>query len=692
MSSDCHGGPSATSVVAHGRPDTERWCLVGTPNVGKTSLINAITGARLQIGNWAGTTVEVASARVHLAGRELTLIDLPGAYALAGTAHEEALVLSALEATPDALIVNVVDANHLARDLSLTLELTELDRPMLVVVNLVEQAEASGLAVDADALEAALGVRVVALRDHRRFGADAVLLAAAGAQRPAVQVTTYAAPIEAAAAALLRDAPTRWHALAWLNDEQSAPKHQHAALAEAQGGLAALGVDPFLSIAESRHQRAHALASAALRHRGQRRDPTERVDRWLLHPLVGPLALIAGLALTFHLTFVLSDPWVGYFGVVQDVAAGWVSALAPAPLLASFLTGALIEGVGTVLAFVPVLFVLYVLLGVLENAGILARVAYLADGLMRAIGLPGRAVLPMVLAVGCTVPAIQTTRTLDARSDRLRVALALPSIACGARLPVFVLLAAAFVPGIAALVVTGLYVLGFVVAVLSAALFRRIVRTADSVGAMELPSYRWPPVRLVAQLAWARTRSFLRSAGGPILIAVVAVWALLEVQLPTGVSLFEFVARGVTPLFAPLGFDDWRVVGALIPATIAKEVAIGSLALTFVGADVTEPLSFAAGVGMLGIGLLQAATDTVTGLWGFGAGEAIDGILGSRLEGVMSAGSGVALMVFVLLYVPCIATLAALRAAFGTRWMLFSAAYQLTVAYLAAALVVLLWP
>jgi ferrous iron transport protein B len=691
MTTSCHGAARPRGERTVSAPDAERWCLVGTPNVGKTSLINAVAGARLQVGNWSGTTVEVATARAQVGGREVTLVDLPGAYALAGTSHEEGLVLPALEADPEALIVNVVDATHLTRDLSLTLELCELARPMVVVLNLIEQAQARGLTVDAAALAAALGLPVVALRDHRRHGALA-LLDAVGAACVASHRITYPTAIEEAVERVTAGRVARWHALAWLADEAPVPGEHAEALAEARGRLEALGVDPFLAIAEARHGAAHALASLALRRDGSRSDPSERVDRWLLHPVVGPLALVAGLALTFHLTFALSDPWVGFFGLMQGVAAGWVAALTLPPLLASFLAGALIEGVGTVLTFVPVLFVLYVLLGVLENAGILARVAYLADGLMRALGLPGRAVLPMVLAVGCTVPAIQTTRTLDAPGDRLRVALALPSIACGARLPVFVLLAAAFVPGIAALVVTGLYLLGFVVAIASAALFRRIIRDADGVGAMELPSYRWPPTRLVAQLAWARTRSFLRSAGGPILIAVVAVWALLEVQLPSGASAFEAVARSVAPLFAPLGFDDWRIVGALIPATIAKEVVIGSLALTFVGADVVEPLGLLAGLGMLGVGVLEAFRDTLTGLWGIGGGDAIDGLLGSRLDGVIGTGAAVALMVFLLLYVPCVATLAALRTSFGTRWMLFSAAYQLAVAYLAAALVVLLWP
>jgi ferrous iron transport protein B len=701
----CEAGRPA----AHERGDA-RWCLVGTPNVGKTSLINAIAGSRLQVGNWSGTTVEVASATVRLGDATVTLVDLPGAYSLAGTSSEEDVVLPALLADPTARIVNVVDAAHLARDLTLTLELTELRRPLVVVLNLLEEAAAGGVAVDPAALEARLGVPVVALPDHRRFGADDLIAAAGHACAPAIRVA-YPAAVAAAVGRLEPGQPSRWHALAALSDELpraaigaapavaarrgSAPAGIAAAAAVAaeRSALGAAGIDPFLSIAEARFRTAHALAATATRRIAGRSDPSQRVDRWMLHPLLGPIVLIAGLALTFHLTFALSDPWIGFLGTVLAVLAGWTAALTLPPLLASFLAGALIEGVGTVVAFVPLLFVLYVILGFLENAGILARVAYLADGLMRLIGLPGRAVLPMVLSIGCTVPAIQATRTLEERGDRLRVALALPSISCSARLPVFLLLAAAFVPSHAAVVVTGLYLLGFAVAIASALLFRRLLRTPEGTGAMELPSYRRPPVSLVLRLAWGRTRSFLRSAGGPILLAVVAVWALLEVQLPGGASAFETVARGLAPLFAPLGLGDWRVVGALIPGAVAKEVVVGSLALTLVGGAAVEPLGLSAGLGLLGSGLLEAFTGTLTSLWGFGGGgrAAVDGLLSERLHGVLTTGGALALMVFTLLYVPCIATLSALRSAFGARWALFSLVYQLTVAYGAAWAVFALW-
>lgn len=684
--------------------------MVGTPNVGKTSLVNAVAGSGLEVGNWPGTTVEVKSARARLGCGDVTLIDLPGAYTLAGTAPDEEVLLPALAADPDALVVNVVDATHLSRDLTLTLELTELGMPMVVALNLVDQAAAQGRAVDAAMLEKRLGVPVVAIRAHVGTGVQAVVAAASRATAPRPMVA-YPAELDAAIERLDELAPNRWHAVAALADElparPAAPAQRRrrqagspaggpveaptATLASAgaseRDGLHDLSLDAFLAIAEARHQAAHALAVAATRAGSVGEDPSERIDRVLLNPYVGPFVLLAGLATTFHFTFALSDPWVGFLGSVQEVLAGWVATLPLPVLVGSFLSGAVVEGVGTVVAFVPVLFTLYAILGFLENAGLLSRVAYLADGLMRAIGLPGRAVLPMVLSLGCTVPAIQSTRMLDQRGDRLRVALSLPSIPCSARLPVFVLLAAAFVPEHAGLVLTGLYLLGFAVAVLSALAFKHLLGQDSGSAAMELPAYRLPPVRLVLRLAWLRTRAFLASAGGPILIAVVAVWALLTLQLPGGSSVFEAASRALAPLFAPLGFGDWRIVGALIPGAVAKEVVIGSLALTFTGGEATATVGLASGLVAIGAAFVDAVQGTITSLWGFAlATDAPDGTLGARLSGAVSTGGAIALMVFTLLYVPCVATLAAIRKAFGTHYALFSVGYQLAVAYGAAFL------
>lgn len=685
--------------------------MVGTPNVGKTSLVNALAGSRLDIGNWPGTTVEVASAVAQLPCGRVTLIDLPGTYTLAGTAPDEEVLLPALNADPEAFIVNVIDATHLARDLTLTLELAELGRPMVVALNLADRAAARGSRVDAASLQRRLGVPVVAVRAHLGTGASDIVAAVRRASASPFRVR-YPAALDAAADRLSTRAPSRWHAVAALADElpvapaaASAPHggngstrfqgRDHdswtAAAERERDALQEDGIDAFLSVAEARHQAAHALATHATTGVNVGGDPSDRIDRVLLHPVVGPLALVAGLAVVFHATFALSDPWVAFLGTVQAVLAGWIVALPLPPLLGGFLAGALVEGVGTVVAFVPVLFTLYAILGFLENAGVLARVAYLADGLMRAIGLPGRAVLPMVLSLGCTVPAVQATRMLERRSDRLRVALAIPSIPCGARLPVFVLLAAAFVPAYAGMVVTGLYLLGFAVAVASAFAFRRLLPGDAGSTAMELPAYRLPPASLVLRLAWIRTRAFLAGAGGPILVAVVIVWALLTLNLPNGTSVFEAVARTLAPAFAPLGLNDWRVVGALIPGAVAKEVVIGSLALTFTGAGGTEAIGLGQGLAAIGTGLLAAVRDTLTALWGSAlVTEAPDGALGARLSAAVSTAGALALMTFTLLYVPCVATLAAIRRTFGTRWAVLSAGHQLTVAYLAAWLVFVL--
>jgi ferrous iron transport protein B len=675
--------------------------MVGTPNAGKTSLINALAGTRLQVGNWAGTTVEVETAEAELACGRVTLVDLPGAYTLSPTAADEEVVLPALASDPEALVVNVVDAGRLERDLTLTLELTEFGRPLVVALNHLGSAAARGVAIDAAALERELGVPVVSVGAHVAQGIGP-LVAAAGRAATSPRRVGYPLRIERAAEAATAEGATRWHALAFLTGEATL----HRPVLAGVGGAISpppppsprtpphdpRTLDTLVAVAGARQDAAAALARAVTRIVPRPNPIGPRLDRVLLHPLLGPTALVAGLALTFHLTFALSTPWVRFLDTVQRVLVGWIAASALPPLVASFLAGALVEGVGTVLAFAPVLFTLYALLGFMENAGLLARVAFLADGLMRVVGLPGRAVLPMVLALGCTVPAVQATKGLSHRADRLRVALALPSIPCGARLPVFLLLAVAFVPQAAALVVTALYLLGAAVAIGAALLSRRFLPDDGGSSAMELPPYRLPPARLVLALAWTRTRAFLEGAGGPILVAVTAVWLLLTLHLPSGTSVFESAARSLSVLFAPLGLDDWRVVGALVPAAVAKEAVIGSLALTFMGDAPVEGLGVAAGLGAIGGGLVEALHGTVAGLFSSPlSAEAPDGALAARLADALSPAAALALMVFTLLYVPCVATLAAMRRAYGGRLALVSVAFQLSVAYLAAFLVYRLW-
>jgi len=686
---DCEGGAATATQVEGARIVT-----VGNPNTGKTTLINALAGSDLKVGNWPGTTVERLEAALRLPQGEVRLVDLPGAYGLAPTTPEEALTAQELLRNPPDLVVNVVDAGNLERNLHLTLELAELGLPMVVALNLMDEAAAKGYTLDPAALERELGVPVVPLVASRGEGTEALLQALAHAAVPRLQVR-YPDALERAAHELARrlDHPaSRWLALALLAGEEVPLELDEEALALARGLRAELeraGIDPFLEIENARYTRAHELAQGTLVGAQPRLTLTDRVDRWVLHPLLGGPIFLLGMLLAFRFTFLFSTPWVDFIGTLQEVLAGWIQHLPLPPLALSFLADGLVGGVGTVISFAPVLFFLYLALAFLETSGFLARAAFIADRMMLLAGLPGRAFIPLILGFGCNVPAVYATRILTSRIDRLRVALAVPFMSCSARLVVFTLFAAVFFPKQAALVVFALYVLGMAVGILSAWVLGRLAGQPPSTGLMELPPYRLPTLRVVIKQAWARTRSFLEGAGGPILLAVLFVWLLLN--LPPGDlehSLYARAAGWLAPLFAPLGIVDWRLLGALIPGFVAKEVVVGTLAVSYLGAEPTAALGFLQGLGQI-LATLWASLLTTLGavpaLVGFpqlappspDAPTALQAALGAAL----GPAAALAYMVYVLLYTPCVATVAAIKNEFGRAWALVAVVYELIVAW-----------
>lgn len=684
-------------VSSHPAPPRERrWALVGGPNTGKSSLINALAGSQLSVGNWTGTTLERLSARLHLDPDPVELVDLPGTYSLLATSPEERLVLQELLSHPPDLILNVADAGNLQRSLVLTLELMELGLPMVLVVNLLDEAQALGLRVDLKALEEALGIPVAGTIASRGQVAE-VLEKAKEARVPNPRVR-YPEPLERALKRLHPWVPNRALVLLALLGEEGLPLSPEAqrAVGEEQERLRQTGLDPYLLALEARYTKARELYQKAV-HRMESPPPlTERLDRWVLHPLLGlPLFLLA-LFLTFRFTFALSTPWVDLIGTLQEVVSGWLRALPLPPLVWSLLGEGVVAGVGTVLAFTPVLFLLYLALAFLELSGFLARMAFVADQAMRWAGLPGKAFIPIALGFGCNVPAIYATRALSHPFDRLRTALAIPFMACGARLPVFALFAFVFFPQQAPLVVLGLYLLGLTLGLATALLLGKVLKADRGEGAMELPPYRFPPKRLLLRLAWARTLSFVRGAGGPILVAVLAVWTLLHLSFG-GESLYASVAKALTPLFHPLGLEDWRLVGALIPGFVAKEVVVGTLGVSLVGPEHLSPLGFLEGLKALGDGLLSAFAGTLQGLMSLLSPLRMDLMpeptpLQGILREVVTPSGALAYMVFVLLYTPCVATLAALRQVVGGRVALAAVGYQLGVAYLLALLASRVWP
>jgi ferrous iron transport protein B len=662
-----------------------RVATVGNPNVGKSSLINALSGANLSVGNWPGTTVERIAVTFPWEGRAVNWVDLPGTYSLAGATSEEAITRDELLRNPPDVVVNVLDAGNLERNLGLTLELCELGLPLVIVLNLVDEAKAHGVEV----------VETVASTGHGTEQVKAALGRARVPQLPVAYPEFLCLAVERTRQHY--SSASFWHAITWLSEDvpnfpappDLAPERQK--LEQVQ--------DPFLAVAEARLTAARSLTLESERRAEIGATLSERFDRVLLHRGLGLPLFLLGMLLVFRFTYLFSDPWIGYLDVVKTVLSGWVASAGFSPLLQSFLVHGVIDGAGTVAAFSPVLFLLYLAMAFLEGSGLLARTTFLFDQVMKWVGLPGRSLIPLLLGFGCNVPAVYSTRILPHFSDRLRVTLAIPFMACSARLTVFVLFAAVFFPRNGATVVLALYVLGLVLGLLTAWLMRRFVPAeSDETGVMELPSYRLPSWRAVLRQAWLRTYSFLRSAGGPILAAVLVVWFLHQVpQGPMDRSLYARVAQTMTVPLGPLGITDWRLAGALMPGFIAKEVVVGTLAVSFLGDEPVQPIGAAAGFGELARGLGVAALDTVkavpqmVGLPALPGDESPEGLQGA-LSRAVAPGAAFAYLVFLLLYSPCVATVAATRSEFGTRWAAFSLVWQLSVAWVCAWVAFRLWP
>ncbi len=634
---DGGAGPGATVVA-----------LAGAPNVGKSTLFNALTGAGVTVGNWPGTTVEVArgrwSARVSDACdcgctgcaerfAEHTLIDLPGAYSLDPLSPDEELTRDLLTDpadTPD-VVVLVADASQLARSLYLASQLREQAQRLLIVLTMNDVARRRGSVVEPDALAEALGVPVVAVDPRRRTGLDGLgcavrrlLDAPPPAARPVPEVTDDFAREE----------------------------------------------DRFGYVA--------AAAAAATRDSGERRaSMSDRIDRVVTAPVLGPLVFLAVMWLVFQATTAVAAPLQDaldalFSGPVADGArallgwvglgGGWVEGL---------IVNGLIAGVGMLLTFVPLMAIMFALLALLEDSGYLARAAVVTDRVMRTIGLPGKAFLPLVVGFGCNVPAISATRILGDSRQRILTSLLVPFTSCSARLTVYVLVATTFFGRWAGTVVFALYLSSIVLVIGVGFLLRRTLwRTMGHEPlVLDLPAYQVPTLRLTGAVTWARLRGFLKTASGIIVATVVAVWFLQALPARGGAafgegpvqdSVYGVAAQAITPAFAPAGFAQWQTTSALVVGFVAKEAVISSWAQTY-AADAS------------------------------GQGE---GSLGQKITADFERSSGghplpavLAFLVFLLAYTPCVATLTAQAREIGWRWTLFGVAVQLTVAWTLAVAV-----
>ncbi len=632
------------------REGTPRVVLVGNPNVGKSTLFNSMTGARHHVGNWPGKTVQVASGRWTTADGPVALTDLPGTYSLIPRSPDEEVVRDVLDGrdpggAPD-LVVAVLDAANLARNLYLLGQVLDTSLPVVVALSMLDVAAERGVRVDQRALAQRLGVPVVPV--HPRAGERPEKLAAAVAEALRAEPGT------------VDDGP--------VDD----------AIADDAVDDDAVDDD---AAAQRRYEWVRDIVAATVRrNRPGGATRSDRVDRVLTSRWLGlPLFLLVMWGV-FVATTTLAAPlqeeltWL-IEGPVQD-GAGWLLARIglDGTWVAGLIQGGLISGVGQLLTFVPLMAIMFVLLTLLEDSGYLARAALVADRLLAAVGLPGRAFLPLVVGFGCNVPAIAGTRILPNPRHRLMTSLLVPFVTCSARLTVYVLLADAFFGSRAGTVVFAMYLLSIALVVLMGLVLRRTVFRGERREAMllELPPYRRPTLRVVATQTWQRLAGFLRTAGGIIVVTVTVVWLLSAIPVGAGKggfgevntehSLYGGISKVVAPVFTPAGFGDWHASGALVTGFVAKEAVVSTFAQTYETAD---PSSGADGTQL---------------------SERLQTTIGQTSHGHPQL-AVFAFMVFLLAYTPCMATVAAQRAEIGTRWSLAGVSAQLALAWILATLV-----
>lgn len=692
--------------------------LVGNPNCGKTSLFNQLTGSSQIVGNWPGVTVERKSGSIQLNKLELRLVDLPGLYSLSeGGGADEAVARNYLTQTPPALVLNLLDARQLERQLYLTLQLIEQGLPMVVLLGMSDLARRSGIQVDAAALANELGVPVLEVVAHRTEGVANLLTALQQAWPSAPAPQHYAPIVETAIAKLSSSGLSRFAALSALEGCEVQDPALLPILDAARNELAiAYGDDADIAVADGRYTRIAAITEAVVSR------PTQPLvqhglDRWVLNRWMGLPIFLLVMYLMFSWSVNVGGAFVdGFDGVTAAVFVTGSEQLlttlqAPAWLILLLADGAG-EGLRTVAAFIPTLGCLYLALGLLEDCGYLARAAFVIDRLMRTLGLPGRAFVPMMVGFGCNVPAILATRTLEGRPARILASMMIPFVSCGARLPVYVLLATAFFPQQGGQVVMSLYLAGLAAALATGLLLRPLLLRTDMPSALlELPSWHQPNLRNVLRQAWHRLSGFMLGAGRLIVPMVIVINLLsavdtklqLRPEAPDA-SLLAAAARSLTPALAPIGIqpDNWPATVGLITGVLAKEAVAGTLIASYsrlagdTGND-AAPLSVGEQIKLAAATIpakLQALTQNLTdplGLNGLEADAAAQvhqlapAITALRLH-FGSVETAYAYLLFVLLYTPCVAALAALRSEVGSRWMLVSAGWTLLLAYSTASL------
>ena len=661
---------------AHVVNERVNFALVGNQNCGKTTLFNQLTGSNQHVGNFPGVTVDRKTGTIK-GHPEATVTDLPGIYSLSPYTSEEIISREFILKTRPKGIINIVDATNIERNLYLTMQLLELGIPMVLALNMMDEVKNNGGTIRVNVLESLLGIPVVPISAMKNEGVGELV-------EHALHVAKYAEPplrqdfcgprdhggaVHRAIHAMMNliedhaeqaGIPVRFAATKLLESDKLVEKalkldpNERELTAHIRRQMASeRGLDASAAIADMRFSYIlRACADTVVRpreskeHARSRRIDTVLTGKWTAIP-----AFLSMMALIFWLTFdVLGgtmQDWIAqgvawFTAASERVLASWEVA----PVVRSLIIDGVYTGVGTVISFLPIIVILFFFLSLLEDSGYMARIAFVMDKSMRRLGLSGRSIVPLLIGFGCSVPSVMASRTLPSERDRRMTVMLTPFMSCTAKLPIYGFFIAAFFPRYGGLAMTTLYLLAILVGVLVALVMKRIVKGEPVPFVMELPNYRMPGLRSVIRLIWDKTRDFIQRAFSVIFIATIVVWFFqsfdfrLNMVADSADSMLAFLASGIAPLFTPVGFGDWKVVSSLICGFLAKESVVSTLIVLF-GSS-------------------------------------------SGLHAVLTTASAASLLVFCLLYTPCVATIAAVRREMGNRYAVGLVFWQTALAWVCA--------
>ncbi|SQB35601.1 ferrous iron transport protein B [Clostridium perfringens] len=654
--------------------------LAGNPNCGKTSLFNLLTKSRQHIGNWPGVTVEKKEGTLKFKGESYKVIDLPGTYSLGAYSEDEIVARNyILKDKPD-VVINVVDATNLERNLYLTTQLIEMGANVVIALNMIDQAEALNIEIDTNKLSKRLGVPIIKTSALKNRGIEELIETSIYSKKNEKLINiNYGEDIENEIknlSSLLEtyknklEFPVNWTALKLLeNDEYIKDKIKQlnspsifTKLEESNKTIEKnIGFEADMSIVDKRYSFISSITEDVIKKPSEKQvTTTEKIDKIVTNKYLGIPIFALIMYCLYELTFIIGAGIQEWFGDLIAkagvIVSDFISNMGAPELLVGFINDGLFGGVGAVLSFLPLIMVMYFLLGLLEDSGYMARAAYVMDRLMRGLGLHGKTFVSMIVSVGCNVPGIMSTRTLENKKDRMIAILINPFISCGARMPIYAVFVEAFFPTHQGLVLFSLYVLGIIVALISGKIFSKtLFKGESSYFVMELPAYRMPSIKNVFLLMWEKAGAFFKKAGMIIFPMMIVLWALSV--LPLGVepnsehSILGMIGSFVAPLFVLAGYGTWQAGVSLITGILAKESVVATMGMVYAGVE---------------------------------EGEALINVI----QQVFTPLSAISFLVMTLLYTPCLAALGAIkRETNSMKWTIFSAVYTFVIALVLSTLV-----